>query len=569
MRILVIQTGSFEHAVTARNVVLSRYPDADVVGLIHEPDLQRARRALVFSEVYRMPSQCGLLAAPAPWSAGVDLCVIPFEDRLGVRYWTFRRVPIVHGIVRIASYNNCGRFREWSRSLWMLNSLVACVGVRTLQALVQRLWSLSRRWGDVLGLFALGGGALAIKGLRAMGMSLFRANLDEARPAVKQRLVLFIPSLGLGGAQRQLASYLKHLDRNRWVPEVVTLTTPDRFFEPMIRSLDVPITHLDPYRRFEKIGVVWQLVGYLRAQPCHVLHAWLHYAAALGAIAGSIAGTPVIVGSLRSERPGRFPWFYPRWQRALDVLTAPLQTYLIANSNAVLDEHRRWAFAPAGKCRRVYNGIEAEGAWFQDAAQQARLKAEMGLPVGASAIGIVGRLSREKDHETFLRAAQAISRSRPDVRFLIVGDGPMRGEIETGITRLGLSGLVQILGERRDALAVIGVLDVLVLTSVSEGLPNVLLEAAVLGTAVVTTAAGGAAEAVVDGETGFVTPCGDAEAVAQGVLTFLRDQGLRKRVTAAASERARACFSADLAAAQIAACYEAVPLPVEQERVVA
>ncbi len=555
MRILVLQSGPFEHFLSAARAAAKRYPAAAVVSLVRDLDLARARTSGRFAEVHRMPSQAGLLATPAPWSSGVDLCVVPFEDRLGVRYWTFRRVPIVHGIARVASYNNRGRFRERSRGLWMLNSLVACAGIRALQASVRRLWGLSRRWGDLLGLFALAGGALALKGGRAVRTLLVRSSPGEARPVGRRPVVLFIPSLGLGGAQRQLASYLKHLDRSRWAPAVVTLTTPDRFFEPVIQSLDVPITYLDPYRRFEKIGVVRQLIGHLRAQPCYVLHGWLHYAAALGAIAGTIAGTPVIVGSLRSERPGRFPWFYPKWQRGIDVLTAPLQTCLIANSQAVREEHRRWAFTSAGRCRTVYNGIEVDETGVSDGVRRDRLRAELCLPAGAPCVGIVGRLSREKDHATFLRAAQIIGRSRPDARFLIVGDGPMRPEIESAIRHLGLSGRAAVLGERRDALALIGLLDVLVLTSTSEGLPNVLLEAAVLETAVVTTAAGGAAEVVLDGETGLVVPCGDAEGIARCVLGLLQDESVRKRLAAAALDRARTYFSADRAAAAIQACY--------------
>src|SRR5207249_119758 len=116
-----------------------------------------------------------------------------------------------------------------------------------------------------------------------------------------------------------------------------------------------------------------------------------------------------------------------------------------------------------------------------------------------------------------LEAARLISRTRPDARFLIVGEGPMRSGIESEIVREGISNRVHVLGMRKDAQRLIQVLDVLVLTSTSEGLPNVLLEAAVAGTPVVTTAAGGAAEVVLDGETGFVVRVGDAGSIARRV----------------------------------------------------
>jgi glycosyltransferase involved in cell wall biosynthesis len=368
-----------------------------------------------------------------------------------------------------------------------------------------------------------------------------------------ERVVLFIPSLGVGGAQRQLLIYLSRMDRARWTPELVTLNMPDKFFEEGIRALGVPVTYLNPAQEYWMCGIVWRLVRHLRSNPAMVVHAWLHFAAMLGAIAGALAGTPVIIGSFRSERPGRFPWFYRKWQRAVDILTAPLHTTLIANSDAVRQDHQEWAWVAPSKLVTIYNGIDAIPDPTE--AQVEALRRELGLHPDTPLVGIVGRLSLEKDHRTFLDAARFVLNRRPDARFLIVGEGPLRRQIEADIERWGLPETVKVLGERKDALAIIRLLDVLVLTSRSEGFPNVLLEAAMVGTAVVTTAAGGAAEVVDDGRTGFVVPCRNSWAVGERVLQLLTKPDMRSRFADAARRRAEALFSAAQAGAATEACY--------------
>ncbi len=494
-------------------------------------------------------------ACPSLGEQSVDVCVVPFESRLGVHDWRFRRIPIRHKIPAVISYNGRGRLREWSYVRWILNSLLICVGVGAIHAPAVWVWLRLRRWLDVMALFSLAVSALALCGVSRLGLHPLSRTRAGRLEAGRRRLVLFIPSLGMGGAQRQMVSYLTRLDRDQWEPELVMLDLPDKFFEPAARELGIPITYLNAHHEFWMVGVAWRLARYLHAKPCDVLHSWMHYAAMIGAIAGTMAGVPTIIGSLRSERPGRFPWFYPIWQRAIDVLTAPLHTYLIANSNAVRVESQRWAFIPERKLVTIYNGIQSEQKGPVDGVRQQQLRADLNLPAGVPVVGIVGRLCPEKDHATFLQAGALIARKRPETQYLIVGDGNLRGWIEQESERLGLSGKVHLLGRRKDAVAVIQLLDVLVLTSTTEGFPNVLLEAAMAGTPVVTTAAGGASEVVLNGETGFVVPCGDAEAVAGRVLELLAAPSLRKQFSEAALARVQQHFSAEHMASEIQACY--------------
>ena len=203
-----------------------------------------------------------------------------------------------------------------------------------------------------------------------------------------------------------------------------------------------------------------------------------------------------------------------------------------------------------------YNGIDIDALQRQE---------NQGPPAGIPEwfsrssrplVGIIGRLWKEKDHETFLQAAKIISQIDPEVHFVIVGDGPLRDSIEAMSVRLEISDRVVLLPAQQDVMAVLRLLTVFVLTSTYEGFPNVLLEASVADIPIVTTSAGGAAEVIVDGESGFVVPCGDAEAIARKVCLLLHDSTLCHQMAAASKQRVVNLFSARIITQQMEAIYE-------------
>lgn len=549
-RILLLQSCGVDHFLSAARTIHELYPSAELVGLVEENNMSTVLAAGRFSLVRALPEKTESDSSMAQWVKQIHLCVVPFESRLGVYHWTFRRFPIACGIPWIASYNRRGRLRIWNRKTWIINSVVICAGLRAIHRPAIWVWLYVRRWLDVAGLFCL-----------TLVAHLFRIfsciNHCEKRPleGKRRRVVLFIPSLGMGGAQRQFVTFLQYLDRNVWDPEVVMLNLPDNFFDESVRRMGVPITRLNSNYEFWMTGVVWRLTRHLRTYPCQVLHCWMHYAAMIGSVAGTFARVPVIIASPRSEAPVRFPHWYPRWQRAIDILTAPLQTIVAANSNQVRLEAARWAWVPQRKLRTIYNGIDVEAPTPSRTRARSAIIRELNLPVGAPLVGTIGRLCPEKDYKTFLHAVARVAAVVPDAQFLIVGDGEQKDVIVAEIERLGLNGKVTMLGRRTDILSIMASLDVFVMTSLSEGLPNVLLEAALVGTPVVSTAAGGAAEVVEDDRTGFLAPIGDAETVGARIITLLRDPELRDAFGQAAQARTRRLFSASRMAADLQACY--------------
>ena len=363
--------------------------------------------------------------------------------------------------------------------------------------------------------------------------------LHDGRP---RRIVFLIHDLGCGGAQRQLVLLLKYLDRAQWLPEVVVMDMTDPFFAPELHRLSVPIVHAQPHRIFWS-SVVWRLVKHLASNPCQILHNWLPNSIHAGAIAGTIVGIPVIIASMRSEAPDCVPEKVERWRRAIDMISVRLSTVLLGNSQAVCEAYQRWTRVSRNRMETVYNGVEVASAPDLARSLRDQLRAEKGLPVDAPIVGIIARIDADKDHATFLLAARHVHAKRPDVQFAIIGDGPLRSDVSEAIMSGGMSGYVSMLGRCADAQLMMQLLDVVALTSVSEGCPNVLIEAAELGVPAVTTAAGGAVELIMDGETGFVVPRKDSAAMAERIIQLISNQKMRHSIIQAARSRVRSQFS--------------------------
>ena len=176
---------------------------------------------------------------------------------------------------------------------------------------------------------------------------------------------------------------------------------------------------------------------------------------------------------------------------------------------------------------------------------------------------MIARLTEEKDHQTFLRAAALIAAQLPGTRFLIVGEDPDPAQIRqrelAQLARdLGLEEQVVFAGQRQDVPEVVAALDLLIHCARQEGFGRVLVEAMASGRALVATAVGGIPEVVVDGETGILVPPQDPEAVARAAVELLRNPERRTTMGLAGQRRVRECFSLEAHVAQVQELYEEV-----------
>jgi glycosyltransferase involved in cell wall biosynthesis len=171
------------------------------------------------------------------------------------------------------------------------------------------------------------------------------------------------------------------------------------------------------------------------------------------------------------------------------------------------------------------------------------LRREWNLAEHARVLLAIGRLSREKGHAHLIQAAHLLSRNRPEVDFqiLLVGDGPEKAALEAQTAQLGLQDRVRFTGHQADPLPFYALADMFVLPSLSEGSPNVLLEAMMAGTPIVASAVGGVPETVQDGRCALLAPAADPAALANSIARLIDDpalaQSLRENARADARER--------------------------------
>jgi glycosyltransferase involved in cell wall biosynthesis len=325
------------------------------------------------------------------------------------------------------------------------------------------------------------------------------------------RIEYFIDHLKVGGAQRHLVELFSGLDRQRFAPQVCVAKGGGALV-PLIERMGIPVRTFGVAGSLAHPATLAGLVATarrLRAERVHVVHGYLYEGNILGVLAGRLAGTPVRLASKRSL--DRYP---RRSQRTATRLANAWAHRIVCNADAVsrfvLEEER-----PAtAKLVVIPNGIR-----FATAPMASERPA--GVPSGVKLVGAVGRLNWKKAYHHLLDAAARVRAVRDDVEFVVVGDGPMRGEVEAEATRLGIRPYVHLLGEIRDARSLMRSFDVFVMSSVIEGMPNVLLEALSAERPVVVTGVGGIPEIVAHEKSGLVVPPGDPGALAAGVLRLL------------------------------------------------
>jgi glycosyltransferase involved in cell wall biosynthesis len=234
--------------------------------------------------------------------------------------------------------------------------------------------------------------------------------------------------------------------------------------------------------------------------------------------------------------------------------TARFADRVIAVSEDVRSFHAAHTGIPEEKLVTIENGVDiGRFAGLQSAGSAVRK--ELGFDHAALVIGVVGRLTPPKDHSTFLKAAALILQKAPQTRFLIVGDGPLRKDLELQAQRLGLGKPLVFAGLRTDIPAVLAALDVLVFSSLWEGLPVALLEGMAAARPVVATAVGGIPEVVAPDKSAFLVPPGDAVALSQACLRLASDPATRRSMGQAGLERVAALYGIDAMIDRTAALY--------------
>ncbi|MGH3368669.1 MAG: glycosyltransferase family 4 protein [Nocardioidaceae bacterium] len=238
------------------------------------------------------------------------------------------------------------------------------------------------------------------------------------------------------------------------------------------------------------------------------------------------------------------PWAKRGARRWLYTLLMRRAAKVVAVAEVVGRETVATFRVPTARVVTLPNLVDADR--LRPATERGEVRRRLGVPAAARVALTVGSLSWEKDPLAQLQVAAAVLEARPDAFFLIVGDGPMAGELHLEVERRRLGGRVLLLGGRDDVADLLGAADVLVLASRSggmEGMPAVVIEAGLAGVPVVSFDVAGVSEVVEHGHTGLLVPPGDRAALADGVRALFDHDALRRQLGRRAQDRCRQSFS--------------------------
>ena len=363
---------------------------------------------------------------------------------------------------------------------------------------------------------------------------------------VGAHILQLIDGLNVGGAEILLCNLAEGLMR-RGFRVSVGYSTPGPL-APDLTDLGLPLTRLPRLARIDPF-LFGGMIRLMRKDPPQIVHTHLFKSDFHGRFAARIAGVPVVVSTLHSIDRWAQQWplgtFYG-W-------TARFADRIIAISEDVKNFHITNTFVDQSKFTVIENGVDIRRFAGQESAAK-EIRKEFGFDDSAPLFGIIGRLTPPKDHETFLRAAALILKSLPEARFLVVGDGPLRADLESLVRELAIHASVIFTGLRRDIPNLLAALDVLVISSAWEGLPVNLLEGMASAKAVVATAVGSIPE-VTTQENAILVPPSDPDALAQACVRLASDPDLRRRMGQAGLERVTAHYSIDAMVDRTAALY--------------
>jgi glycosyltransferase involved in cell wall biosynthesis len=356
-------------------------------------------------------------------------------------------------------------------------------------------------------------------------------------------IFLMINSLETGGTERQFIEIARSLKSGQYDVRLGCLQRKGSFLESP--GLDGPLLDgagLNGIGELQHFGLGgslyglqsmrsrWRLMRYLRRSKTAVAQAFDFYANLVLIPAARLAGVPVLgshrqLGDLLTRSQFRVQLEMFRWCDKV-----------VCNSRAAA-ERLAQAGLPTKKLVVIGNGMPPS-VFAAASPDPARLP-------GVLRIGMIARMNqRAKNHSLFLRAAARVSAKFSAVEFVLVGDGPLHGELEQQVKDLGLLDRVRFLGDRRDIPSVLASLDITVLPSASESLSNAVMESMAAGIPVIASRVGGNPE-LITGERGVLVTADDEQALSAAMESVLRDQDLRTRLGHNARAYALANFTID------------------------
>jgi glycosyltransferase involved in cell wall biosynthesis len=352
----------------------------------------------------------------------------------------------------------------------------------------------------------------------------------------KINLMHVVLSLEVGGLEKLVVEHAMSINRDIFNVEVCCCDRLGLLSETLHQN-GIPVTLLQKNLEHFDYAYPLRLRRFLQEKNVHILH--MHSGAFfLGTMGALLARTPATVytdhGRLLVD---------PTILILMERFAGRFVDKIIAVSNELESYLKQVVKVPAAKTTTIINGIDT--TIYRYRPKPLRLLEEFNIPANSRIIGTVGRLAAVKDQMSMIEAFAIVHEKMPDTVLLLVGDGPMRNELDAAVERLNLNGSVLFTGNRMDVSHILNLFDVFVLTSLSEGTSISLLEAMSSGVAPLVTDVGGNPSIVESTVDGILVHPKDLKDISEKIIVLLKDDAMRSRIAKNAANKIRLHYGKD------------------------
>jgi glycosyltransferase involved in cell wall biosynthesis len=359
------------------------------------------------------------------------------------------------------------------------------------------------------------------------------------------KVLHLVEDFKVGGLERVVETICDGLDRSIYEPHIGCIAAGGELADLFLREgRSLRILSL---RTYHNPANILRLARFIRQGGFHIVHTHAYFAGTMGRIAAFMAGTPIILHHVHTAY-----WDFKRRNILIERMLSAITVRIICCSDFVRDFVVREEGISAGKVITIHNGVN-------DDPLGCGVSEERGHEKKCVRITVVASLVENKGHAVLLTAFQRLAMLHPDLELSIVGDGPLRQNLEQQTNALSIGNRVSFLGQRDDVPRLLACSDIIVLPSLyREGLSLSIIEAMSRAMPVVATSVGGNKELIEDGVNGFIVIPGDAADLEAKLRILISDEDLRKTMGLAGRRRYEEKFSSAIMIRQIEVLYHSL-----------